>query len=141
MPQRRVVGLKALSLIPPTASVSADTLLLPRLAQREVAIRFPNGVNYLDREGQVKEVDWIAAFPGYYSPLVPLFKRGTQQQRRILNAVERLTSEGRYQRAFCEGGVLILRRASGTVQDQNSSSGKSNFCLLPDGEDLSGFSS
>ena len=141
MLQRRALGLKALSLIPPTASVSADTPLLPRLAQREVAIRFPNGVNYLDREGQVKEVDWIAAFPGYYSPLVPLFKRETQQQRRILNAVEWLTSEGRYQRAFCEGGVLILHRASGTVQDQNSSSGKSNFCLLPDGEDLSGFSS
>ena len=68
MLKRRAVGLKALSLIPPTASVSADTPLLPRLAQREVAIRFPNGVHYLDREGKILEVDWIAAFPGYYSP-------------------------------------------------------------------------
>ena len=141
MLKRRAVGLKALSLIPPTASVSGDTPLLPRLAQREVAIRFPNGVNYLDREGQVQEVDWIATFPGYYSPLVPLFKRETQQQRRILNAVERLTSDGRYERVFCEGGVMILRRASGRVQGQNPSSDKSNFCLLPDGEDLSEFSS
>jgi hypothetical protein len=132
MVKRRAAGLKALSLIPPTASVSADTPLLPRLAQREVAIRFPNGVNYLDRYGKVLEVDWIAAFPGYYSPLVPLFKRETQQQAAIVNALERLTAKGRYERVFCENGVVILHRVSGKVQDQNPSFDKSNSCLLPD---------
>ena len=132
MLKRRAVGRKALSLIPPTASVSADTPLLPWLAQREVAIRFPHGVRYLDRDDHIQEVDWIAAFPGYYSPLVPLFKRETEQQRGILNAVERLTAEGRYERVFCEGGALILRRVSGKVQDQNPSFDKSNSCLLPD---------
>ena len=129
---RRAAGLKALSLIPPKASVSADTPLLPRLAQREVAIRFPNGVQYLDREGQAQEVDWVAAFPGYYSPLVPLFKRETQQQQGIFNELERLISEGRYERVFCEDGVVILRRVSGKVQGQTSISDTSNVCLLPD---------
>lgn len=137
---RRDIGMKALSLIPPKASVSGDTPMLPRLAQREVAIRFPHGVHYLDREGQVQDVDWIAAFPGYYSPLVPLFKRETEQQESILNAVERLTASGRYERVFCEGGAVILRRVSGTVQDQNSSVDKSNSCLLPDAANRSGFS-
>ena len=132
MVKRRAAGLKALSLIPPTASVSADTPLLPRLAQREVAIRFPNGINYLDRYGKVLEVDWIAAFPGYYSPLVPLFKRETQQQAAIVNALERLIAKGRYERVFCENGVVILHRVSGKVQDQNPSFDKSNSCLLPD---------
>ena len=132
MLKRRAVGRKALSLIPPTASVSADTPLLPWLAQREVAIRFPNGVRYLDREGKIQEVDWVAAFPGYYSPLVPLFKRETEQQRGILNELQALISEGRYERVFCEDGVVILRRVSGKVQDQTSIPDKSNFCLLLD---------
>ena len=132
MMKRRAVGHKALSLIPSTASVSADTPLLPWLAQREVVIRFPNGVRYFDREGQIQEVDWVAAFPGYYSPLVPLFKRETEQQRGILNELEGLTAEGRYERVFCEGGVVILRRVLGKVQGQNSSSDMSNSCLLPD---------
>ena len=132
MLKRRAVGRKALSLIPPTASVSADTPLLPWLAQREVAIRFPNGVRYLDREGKIQEVDWVAAFPGYYSPLVPLFKRETEQQREILNELQVLISEGRYERVFCEDGVVVLSRVSGKVQVQNPNSDKSNSCLLPD---------
>ena len=132
MLKRRAVGRKALSLIPPTASVSADTPLLPWLAQREVAIRFPNGVRYLDREGKIQEVDWVAAFPGYYSPLVPLFKRETEQQRGILNELQALISEGRYERVFCEDGAVVLSRVSGKVQGQNSNSDKSNSCLLPD---------
>ena len=132
MLKRRAVGRKALSLIPPTVSVSADTPLLPWLAQREVAIRFPNGVRYLDREGKIQEVDWVAAFPGYYSPLVPLFKRETEQQREILNELQVLISEGRYERVFCEDGVVVLSRVSGKVQVQNPNSDKSNSCLLPD---------
>ena len=132
MLKRRALGRKALSLIPSTASVSADTPLLPRLAQREVAIRFPNGVRYLDREGKIQEVDWVAAFPGYYSPLVPLFKRETEQQRGILNELQALISEGRYERVFCEDGVVVLSRVSGKVQGQNSKSDKSNSCFLPD---------
>ena len=132
MLKRRALGRKALSLIPPTASVSADTPLLPWLAQREVAIRFPNSVRYLDREGKIQEVDWVAAFPGYYSPLVPLFKRETEQQRGILNELQALISEGRYERVFCEGGAVVLSRVSGKVQGQNSNSDNSNSCLLPD---------
>ena len=132
MLKRRAVGRKALSLIPPTDSVSADTPLLPWLAQREVAIRFPNGVSYLDREGKIQEVDWVAAFPGYYSPLVPLFKRETEQQRGILNELQELISDGRYERVFCEDGAVVLRRVSGKVQGQNSNSDISNSCLLPD---------
>ena len=138
MLKRRELGRKAFSLIPPRASVSADTPLLPWLAQREVAIRFPDGVRYIDREGQIQEVDWVAAFPGYYSPLVPLFKRETEQQSSILNELERLTSEGRYRKVFCEGGAVVLRRVSGKVQGQNSSSDKPNSLPPPDRVSASG---
>ena len=63
---------------------------------------------------------------------MPLFKRETEQQRGIVNALERLIAEGRYERVFCEDGAVILHRVSGKVQGQNSSFDKSNSCLLPD---------
>ena len=46
--------------------------------------------------------------------------------------LQALISEGRYERVFCEDGAVVLSRVSGTVQGQNSSSDKSNSCLLPD---------
>ncbi|MFM7393098.1 MAG: DUF2079 domain-containing protein [Cyanobium sp.] len=51
---------RALELILAGASVSATTPLVPHLAQREVLVRFPDGVTYLDRTGQARQVDWIA---------------------------------------------------------------------------------
>ncbi len=138
MVQRRSEARKALALIPPSASVSADTSLLPSLATREVAIRFPNGVRYVDREGQIQEVEWVAAFPGYYTPLVPLFKRETEQQRSILRELDALIEEGRYEQVYCDGGAVVLRRLVGKAQGPTSSSGKSNSCLLLDGANGSG---
>ena len=132
MVQRREQARKALALIPPSASVSADTSLLPSLATREVAIRLPNGVRYVDREGQIQEVDWVAAFPGYYTPFIPLFKRETQQQNGILRGLDALIEEGRYVQVYCGDGAVVLRRVSGKAQGQSSSSGKSNSCLVPD---------
>ncbi len=138
MVQRRAEARKALALIPPSASVSADTSLLPSLATREVAIRFPNGVRYVDREGQIQEVEWVAAFPGYYTPLVPLFKRETEQQRSILRELDALIEEGRYEQVYCDGGAVVLRRLAGKAQGPTSISGKSNSCLLLDGANGSG---
>lgn len=132
MVQRRAEARKALALIPPSASVSADTSLLPSLATREVAIRFPNGVRYVDREGQIQEVEWVAAFPGYYTPLVPLFKRETEQQRSILRELDALIEEGRYEQVYCDGGAVVLRRLAGKAQGPTSSSDTSNSCLLLD---------
>ena len=50
----------ALRVIPADASVSANTPLVPLLARREVLVRFPFGTAYLDREGEVRSVTWIA---------------------------------------------------------------------------------
>ena len=131
MLQRRARASEALDLIPPKASVSADTPLLPWLAKREVAIRFPNGVRYKDRKGQTQEVEWVAAFPGFYSPLVPVFKRETVQQRRILRELKSLVAEGRYEQVYCDGGLVLLHRIADKVQAQKPSFDRSTPCFSP----------
>lgn len=56
---RRV--LQQLRRIPSDASVSATTFLVPHLAERPVAVRFPQSVAWRDRLNHAHPVDWIAA--------------------------------------------------------------------------------
>jgi hypothetical protein len=110
MLDRRDAALKAVTIIPEKASISADTPLLPLLAQREVAIRFPKHISYRDRDGEPQTVDWILAFPGYYSPLAPVFDREHNQQRSIRRELQKLTDSGRYQLVQCRAGTVVLQR-------------------------------
>ena len=109
-------------MIPPDASLAADTPLLPLLADREVAIRFPRNVEYLDRDGELQSVDWVLAFPGYYEPFVPLFKRETAQRQSIIKRLRALTGDGRYRVVSCVDGLVVLRRVeqASTSSDQGS---------------------
>ena len=51
---------QVLNLIPKDASVSANTPLIPLIARREVAVRYPESLHYLDRNKNKLPVDWIA---------------------------------------------------------------------------------
>ena len=110
MLNRRQAARRAVALVPADASVSADTPLLPLLAEREALIRFPKHVQYLNRDGAVQEVDWVVAFPGYYTPLAPLFRRERKQQRSIRRELAELNESGRYRLVHCQGGAVVLRR-------------------------------
>ena len=110
MVERRAAALDAVAMIPAQASVAADTPLLPLLAQREVAVRFPKHIRYLDRDGQAMNVDWVAAFPGYYSPLAPVFDLEHNKQRSIRRQLKKLTDSGHYQLMQCRGGTVVLKR-------------------------------
>lgn len=110
MLQRRQAARRAVALVPSNASVSADTPLLPLLAEREAVIRFPKYVHYRDREGAVQAVDWVVAFPGYYTPLAPVFKRERKQQRSIRRELTALTDSSRYRLVHCQGGAVVLQR-------------------------------
>ena len=129
MLSRRQVALDAIALIPSGASVSADTPLLPLLAQREAVIRFPKHVRYRDRDGAVQEVDWVVAFPGYYEPLAPVFKRERKQQRSIREELGELTASGRYRLVHCSGGAVVLQRqVSGSTPIQRPTAGTASAC-------------
>ena len=126
---RRQAALQAVALIPSDASVAADTPLLPLLAQREAAIRFPRHVEYRDRDGRIQPVDWVVALPGYHTPLAPVFKGSRNKQQRIQRELRKLTASGDYRLLHCQGGAVVLQRqAPDTVPGPLASSGSSNSC-------------
>ena len=129
MLNRRQAASQAVALIPADASVAADTPLLPLLAQREAAIRFPRHVEYRDRDGRIQPVDWVVALPGYHTPLAQVFKGSRNKQQRIQRELRKLTASGDYRLLHCQGGAVVLQRqAPDTVPDPSASSGSSNSC-------------
>ena len=128
MLHRREAALKAVANVPEEASVAADTPLLPLLAQREALIRFPNSVRFKDREGVVRSVDYVVAFPGYYTPLAPVFKRERRMQIKIRAQVQELLARGDYKLIHCEGGALVLRRVQDRVPGPKTMPGNSSHC-------------
>lgn len=129
---RRHAARLAVAQVPPTASVSADTPLLPLLAQREQLIRFPKHLVFRDREGEEREVDYVVAFPGYYTSMAPVFKRERKQQASIRDRIRRLTDRGEYALIHCQGGAVVLRRGAGTAPGQTASAGSANRCAALD---------
>ena len=129
---RRHAARLAVAQVPPTASVSADTPLLPLLAQREQLIRFPKHLVFRDRAGEEREVDYVVAFPGYYTSMAPVFKRERKQQASIRDRIRRLTDRGEYALIHCQGGAVVLRRGAGTAPGQTASAGSANRCAALD---------
>ncbi len=125
---RREAALKAVAKVPAEVSVAADTPLLPLLAQRQALIRFPNSVQFMDREGIERSVDYVVTFPGYYSPMSPVFKRERRQQIKIRHEVQELMAAGDYSLIHCEAGALVLRRVQDTVPGQKTTPGTPSHC-------------
>ena len=128
MLDRRAAALEAVAMIPEQASVSADTPLLPLLAQRDVVIRFPKSVRYRDRDGDPQDVDWVVAFPGFYSPLAPVFDLEHNQQRSIRRALNKLTESGDYQLVHCHEGTVVLQRERGVAGSAFNRAGSVGAC-------------
>ena len=115
--------------MPADSSVAADTPLLTLLAQREAAIRFPRHVQYLDRDGDLKPVDWVVALPGYHTPLAPVFKGSRNKQQRIQRELRKLKASGDYRLVHCHGGAVVLQRqVHDTAPDPTASSDSSSSC-------------
>ena len=73
-------------------------------------------------------MDWIAAFPGHYSPMAPVFKEERKKLKSIRRKLRELTSTGTYQLVRCERGVVILRRVAAQGSDRPVRSGPSGSC-------------
>jgi len=129
MLERRHAALAAVALVPNNVSVSADTPLLPLLAEREKLIRFPNHVQYHDRTGKTHFVDWVVAFPGYYKQLAPVFKLERERQRSIRTKVSELIESGSYRLVYCQRGVVVLQHQDlGIETNQKPTGGTPNSC-------------
>ena len=117
MLQRAATARHAVGLVPDNASVAADTPLLPLLAEREVALRFPKNIEYYNRQDQIESVQWVLAFPGYYRSLMPLFRQETSRWRSINKALQELIEEGRYGVVSCADGLVVLRNSVDSSPD------------------------
>ncbi|MFM7169734.1 MAG: DUF2079 domain-containing protein [Cyanobium sp.] len=101
---------KALEIIPPQATVAATTHLVPRLAQREVLVRFPWSITYRDRQGDIRAVDWVAADLGRLQRYAPAFK---EDGGILKDAIQRLEAMGStYGIQELRDGVVILQRGA-----------------------------
>jgi hypothetical protein len=90
--------------------VAATTHLVPRLAQREVLVRFPKAISYADRQGHIRPVDWVAADLGRLQRFAPAFN----EDRDVLeDSIKRLEAMGQsYGVQALRDGVVILQRGA-----------------------------
>ncbi|QEY32899.1 DUF2079 domain-containing protein [Synechococcus sp. RSCCF101] len=98
---------RALAVIPPDASVSANTPLVPWLAQRPALVRFPRGHRYRDRQGIEREVDWIAVDLGWLRHYGRAFPSDRRKLERAIRTLVELSD--RYRPLRVEDGVVVLQ--------------------------------
>jgi uncharacterized membrane protein len=99
---------QALSLIPKDATVSANTPLVPLIAQREVAVRYPESLHYLDRNRNKLAVDWIAVDLDWLERYSVAFRSDWSELRRIKQELP--GQMGDYRVQAIEDGVAVLKR-------------------------------
>lgn len=99
---------KALARIPPDASVSANTNLVPWLAQRQVLIRFPHAVSYQSRSGTQQPVDWVAVDLGNQNHYANAFPRERKALEKSLKWIKNNRMEYKVQEIA--DGVVVLQR-------------------------------
>ncbi len=98
----------ALKNIPAEASVSANTNLVPWLADRPVLVRFPHSINYLDRAGLERSVDWIAMDLNDLASRASAFRRDRKMLRKSIDWLQE--DIGSYNVQLIQDGVVILQR-------------------------------
>ena len=110
-------GVKArqtLQSIPANASVSANTNLIPWLAQRQVLVRFPHGTEYQDINKQIHSVDWVAIDLKTLAHFSEAFSRDRECLKKSLKWLDANSSIYRVQ--SIEDGVVVLNRNGKTDQ-------------------------
>ena len=112
--QRARRSRQLLQVIPPGVPVSASTHLVPPLARREVLVRFPQSITYLDRQGREQPVDWVAVDLGRLRRYAPAF----EEDRDVLQLCrERLQAMGTdFGIQALRDGVVILERGADDVE-------------------------
>ena len=99
-----------LEVIPTGASVSAETQLVPVLAERRVLLRFPFNTRYTDEQGQVHSVDWIALQPRFKATYAPAFRRHANTLALSMAKSRQLLQQGEYRIARCGPSGILLQR-------------------------------
>ncbi len=99
---------QALQMVPAQAAAAASTPLVPHLAQREVLVRFPESIAYLDRDRHPSPVEWIAVDLDWMHRYAPAFRKERSALKNSLERLRELQSDYGV-RAFADGVVILQR--------------------------------
>ena len=98
---------EALKVIPETASVAANTPLVPLLAQRQAIVRFPYDTKYLDQNRQAQSVEWVAVDLSLLERYGVAFRRDWRQLKKSLVWIEE--NRQTYTPQAIRDGVVVLQ--------------------------------
>ena len=101
---------QVLAVIPPEASVAANTPLIPVLSHRQVLVRLPAWHQWQDSEGQLHNVDWVAIDTAQASERAKVFARDQRRQLQLELQLRDLQRQG-YRQVASSDGVVVLRRS------------------------------
>ena len=101
---------QVLAVIPPEASVAANTPLIPVLSHRQVLVRLPAWHQWQDSEGQRHNVDWVAIDTAQASQRAKAFARDQRRQLQLQLQLRDLQRQG-YRQVASADGVVVLRRS------------------------------
>jgi hypothetical protein len=113
-----------LAQIPPEASVSATTHIVPHLSSRREILRFPA----LDLRNDAKvaiSVDYAIADLWQLQQYQIAFSDDRKRLREIVPVVDQVLEQGRYGMIGCKDGVVFLKR--GAKSDPTALSAWKNF--------------
>ena len=108
---------EALQVIPATASVAANTPLIPLIARRSVVVRFPFSTDFQDREGTMKAVDWIAIDLDFLNRYGVAFRGDWKQLRNSKRWIE--NNRDTYNVQALNDGVVVMKRTTNREADHN----------------------
>ncbi len=111
--RRAQVGRESLRMIPADAAVAASTHLVPPLARREVLVRFPQSITYLDRQGLTQPVDWVVVDLERLRRYAPAFDEDAEVLRRCRERLQAMGSD--YGIRSLNDGVVVLKRGAEDV--------------------------
>ena len=104
---------QALAVIPPDASVAANTPLIPLLSHRQVLVRLPAWHQWQTDEGQRQSVDWVAVDTAQARQRAEVFARDRRRQLQLELQLRDLQRQG-YSKVSETDGVVVLRRSGRT---------------------------
>lgn len=108
----RVPAIRSLlAQIPPTASVSATTYLVPHLSGRREIIRFPS-LQLRNDERQVVSVDYAIADLWQLKRYQVAFKEDRQNLKAMVPVIDQVTNNGEYGITSFKEGVILMQKGT-----------------------------
>tara|TARA_Y100001968_G_C19439120_1_gene761508 strand:+ start:507 stop:2141 length:1635 start_codon:yes stop_codon:yes gene_type:complete len=100
---------KLLRTIPKDASISAETQLIPQLAQRRLLLRFPENYQYQDLKGDSYSVQFVISQLRYNGTYAPAFSRQARWVEKSIERMQYLMKDDKYGIKQCNQNAIVLQ--------------------------------